>query len=528
MAAFHRRQIHLSHLLSDPPVAQLINQQTLQSLPTMFNDTKSGKTVLVVAVALAVLTAFTGGAAAIATLDVTPEDDGTGDTTTYTIDATIEDTTESTEFSMIELSHGNDIDGDSIDTADITLDGAEVSVSEIESSSDSTEITFESNQELDATQSDLTVEVSDVENPDDAGEYDFTVTLGEGDGTTITEMTDAVAIAVGDTPSVTDTSELANGSTVTYEGNDDLADIVEVESNTDNLELRVYDDDAAIYTSSDFETVADATDTEPGTYEFNLSQDAYSGAELDVNETSTVTVAVENLDGDDAVNMFDVELDNEGTTSQAHVSTNELMNPSVFDVESETVEPGFVQQTLFDAENVTTYEVSSERTIDGDNSVVSLSVSDDDFAADIDDAADELDDGDIVNGMALAHDEGVALVSLNEPADHTDTDEDTYGVYYADEDRVNLYLGDEYADANSVEVTLANMPATEIEAAEIVDVADAYSGSELGIRDLNDDLGWMDAFRVADSSFAFDIPTLDWGPLGDSDENSFVIGQTGV
>jgi len=36
----------------------------------MFNDTTSGKTVLIVAVALAVLTAFTGGAAALATLDV--------------------------------------------------------------------------------------------------------------------------------------------------------------------------------------------------------------------------------------------------------------------------------------------------------------------------------------------------------------------------------------------------------------------------------------------------------------------------
>lgn len=496
----------------------------------MFNDTTSGKTVLIVAVAVAVLTAFTGGAAALATLDVTPQDDGTGDTTTYDIDATVDSTTESTSFSVIELGHGNAIDGDSIDTADVTLDGTEVSVSEIESSSDSTEITFESDQELDGTEQDLTVSVSDVENPDDAGNYDFTVTLGEGDGTTITDMTETVAITVGDTPSVTDTSDLENGSTVTYEADETLGDSVEVESNSDNLELRVYDDGAAIYTTTDFETVSDATDTEPGVYEFDVTQDAYAGAELDLGETGTVTIAVENLDGNEAVNTFDVSLDNEANASQAHVSTNELNDPTVFDVDSETIEPGFIQQTLFDAENETNYEVSSERTIDGDNSTVTLSVSDDEFADDLADAADERDDGDVVNGMALAHDEGVALVSLNEAADYIDTDTDTYAVYHDDDDRVTLHLGDEYADANSVEVTLANVPATDIEAAEIGDVADAYSGSELGIRSLSDDLGWIDAFRVADSAFAFEIPTLDWGPFGDDDgddENSFLVGQTG-
>ena len=498
----------------------------------MFN-TNTNSTTIAVAIALAtvmLLGAFAAPAAAVSGATVTPTDDGTGASTTHTV--SFDDDTDAGDIDELTIDYeATDVSDVTAGDATVTWAGVDQTVSSVEAVDDTTlTIALDSPYTLDdAASESVDVDLAGVENPENAGDYSVDVTLTDTTaGTDLGPATGTFTVTVGATPSVTATSELADDTTVAYESDDTLGDLVEVESNSDNLELRVYDDDAAIYSTTDVETVTAATDTEPGTYEFNVTQGAYSGAEIDVNETENVTIAVENLDGDDAINMFDVELDNQGTTSQAHVSTNELTNPTVFDVSSETVEPGFVQQTLFDAENETTYEVSSERTIDGDNSVVSLSVSDDDFAGDLADAADERDDGAVVNGMALAHDEDVSLVSLDEPAEHVDTDEDTFAVYYAEEDRVNLYLGDEYADANSVEVTLANMPATDIEAAEIGDVADAYAGSELGIRSLSDDLGWMDAFRVADSPFSFEIPSLNWGPFGDDDENSFVIAQAGV
>jgi len=46
-------------------------------------------------------------------------------------------------------------------------------------------------------------------------------------------------VTQGETPSVTDNSTLTEDATVTYEADDSMADTVEVEAGTDNLELQV-------------------------------------------------------------------------------------------------------------------------------------------------------------------------------------------------------------------------------------------------------------------------------------------------
>jgi len=104
-------------------------------------------------------------------------------------------------------------------------------------------------------------------------------------------------------------------------------------------------------------------------------------------------------------------------------------------------------------------------------------------------------------------------------------------VYDSSTDRIEFTAGDEYADASEVEMTFATTPATSLDSVDVASVASAYEGSELGIRSLSADLGWFDAFRVADSPFSFEIPSLSWGPFGDDtsdDENALMVGQIGV
>jgi len=55
--------------------------------------------------------------------------------------------------------------------------------------------------------------------------------------------------------------------------------------------LESYDSTSDAFT----EVTAAGTDT-PGTYEFNVTQDAYSGVGVDYSDTANVTLAVENLD----------------------------------------------------------------------------------------------------------------------------------------------------------------------------------------------------------------------------------------
>jgi len=75
-----------------------------------------------------------------------------------------------------------------------------------------------------------------------------------------------------------------------------MADTVEVEAGTDNLELQVRHDGAVLEsydsTSDAFTGVTAAGTDTPGTYEFNVTQDAYSGVGVDYSDTANVTLAV--------------------------------------------------------------------------------------------------------------------------------------------------------------------------------------------------------------------------------------------
>jgi len=98
--------------------------------------------------------------------------------------------------------------------------------------------------------------------------------------------------------------------------------------------LESYDSTSDAFT----EVTAAGTDT-PGTYEFNVTQDAYSGVGVDYSDTANVTLAVENLDANAPVNTFDVTLDNQADRSQMHISAAEIESPDVLDVTTTTDEP---------------------------------------------------------------------------------------------------------------------------------------------------------------------------------------------
>lgn len=502
----------------------------------MFN-TNTNSTTIAVAVALAtvmLLGAFAAPAAAVSGVTVTATDDGTGATTTHTV--SFADDTDTGDIDELTIDYeATDVSDVTADNVTVTWGGTAQTVSTVNVDDDTTlTVTLDTPYTLDGAASEnADVEIAGVENPHNAGDYSVDVSATDTTaGTTLGPATGTFSVTVGDTPSVTSTSTLAENATVTYEADASMGSAVEVEANTDNLELEVRDGDSTVATygstSDAFTEVTAAGADTPGTYEFNVTQDAYEGIELDYNDTAELTFAVENLDADAPVNTFDVTLDNQADRSQMHISAAEIASPSVLDVTTQTDEPFLAD--FRDVENETTYEVTSTRSINGSDSTISIFASDDGVSEEIAAATEDAEAGDVINNLALSHDEGVTLISYAERADHVD-DGDSYAVYDPDADRIDFTTGDEYADASSVEITFATTSALNVDSVDVASVASAYDGSGLGIRALSADLGWTDAFRVADSPFSLEIPTLNWGPFGDDtsdDSNALMVGQIGV
>jgi len=501
----------------------------------MFNLNTSTTTAVAVALATVMLLgAFAAPAAAVSSVTVTATDSGTGATTTHTV--SFSDDTDSGDIDELTIDYeATDVSDVSADNVTVTWGGTNQTVSGISVVDDTTlTVTLDSAYTLDsATSETVDVTVGGVENPHNAGDYSVDVSATDtAAGTTLGPATGTFTVTVGATPSVTSASTLAQNATVTYEADDSMGSVLELEANTDNLELEVRDGDttvASFGSSSDaFTTVTAAGTDTAGTYEFNVTQDAYEGVELDYNDTAELTFAVENLDADAPVNTFTATLDNQADRSQMHISPAEIASPSVLDVTTQTDEPWLAEYR--DVENETTYEVTSTRSISGENTTISIFASDDGVAEEIDAATEDAESGDIIHNLALSHDEGVTLISYDERADFVE-DGDSYAVYDSSTDQIEFTTGEAYADASEVEVTFATKSATDLDSVDVSTVASAYEGSGLGIRSLSGDLGWVDAFRVADSPFSFEIPTLDWGPFGDDstdDSNALVLGQAGV
>ena len=503
----------------------------------MFNLNTSTTTAVAVALATVMLLgAFVAPAAAVSSVTVTANDSGTGATTSHTV--SFGDDTDSGDIDEITLNYTeSDVSDVTADNVSVTWGGTNQTVSGVTVVDDTTlTVTLDTAYTLDSAASEtVDVTVDGVENPHNAGDYSVGVELTDtAAGTTLGPTTGTYSVTVGETPSVTGTSALNDSTTIGYEADDSMTDVLELEANTANLELEVRDGDSTLATydsSSDAftEVTAAGTDT-PGTYEFNVSQSAYEGAELDYNESTELTFAVENLDTDAPVNTFDVTLDNQADRSQMHISAAEIESPSVLDVTTTTDEPFLAEYR--DVENETTYEVTSTRSINGSGSTISIFASDDGVAEEISAATEDAEAGDVIHNLALSHDEGVTLISYEERADFVE-DGDSYAVYDPETEQIEFTTGDEYADASEVEVTFATTSATDLDSVDVSSVASAYDGSGLGIRALSGDLGWVDAFRVADSPFSFEIPSLSWGPFGDDanstdDSNALTVGQIGV
>jgi len=451
-------------------------------------DTNTNSTTIAVAVALAtvmLLGAFAAPAAAVSGVTVTADDDGTGATTTHTV--SFSDDTDAGDIDELTIDYeATDVSDVTADDTTVTWAGTDQTVSNVEVVDDTTlTVTIDSAYTLDDTTSETAeVNISGVENPHNTGDYSVNVTATDTTaGTDLGPTTGTFTVTQGETPSVTDNSTLTEDATVTYEADDSMADTVEVEAGTDNLELQVRHDGAVLEsydsTSDAFtEVTAAGTDT-PGTYEFNVTQDAYSGVGVDYSDTANVTLAVENLDANAPVNTFDVTLDNQADRSQMHISAAEIESPDVLDVTTTTDEPWLAEYR--DAENETTYEVTSTRSINGSDSTISIFASDDGVSEEIDAATEDAESGDIIHNLALSHDEGVTLISYDERADFVE-DGDSYAVYDSSTDRIEFTAGDEYADASEVEMTFATTPATSLDSVDVASVASAYEGSELGIR----------------------------------------------
>jgi len=245
-------------------------------------DTNTNSTTIAVAVALAtvmLLGAFAAPAAAVSGVTVTADDDGTGATTTHTV--SFSDDTDAGDIDELTIDYeATDVSDVTADDTTVTWAGTDQTVSNVEVVDDTTlTVTIDSAYTLDDTTSETAeVNISGVENPHNTGDYSVNVTATDTTaGTDLGPTTGTFTVTQGETPSVTDNSTLTEDATVTYEADDSMADTVEVEAGTDNLELQVRHDGAVLEsydsTSDAFtEVTAAGTDT-PGTYEFNVTQD---------------------------------------------------------------------------------------------------------------------------------------------------------------------------------------------------------------------------------------------------------------
>ncbi|PCR88687.1 DUF2808 domain-containing protein [Natrinema ejinorense] len=439
--------------------------------------------------------AFAGSAAAITAPTVTATDDGTGATTDHTI-STDYDNTDSPSLKEITLNYqAGNLSGLTASDATVSVAGTSQTVSAVSVSGETTvTVTLDSTVTLSDTET-IEVTLSGVENPHNAGSYDVGVDLIDGTGTSFDSApgTDALTIVVGDTPSVTATSDLSEGTNVTgYNGSADMAETIEVEAYTDNLEADIMTADGSrtLTTVNDVTAVsaADSGTSTPGTYQLEVNHSELRTLEMGVNEMTDLQVAVENLDAGAPANDFNATLENTDEVSQLHIAADDTRA----EIEDNSI--SVFNRTLWDR---TDAEIDDTRDVTGNTSTIYVSAENETFSDEVDAAIpDSAEAGDRLGlMMSSSVDEGLVYVFYDEPGDdvtgsEVDPVDDTYIVLNDNEPHMINLADGTTQDGGTLDVSLV--------------ANDAPSPG-----DLRDDLdyGWVDSFAV----FQYSIPFVGAG-----------------
>jgi len=272
---------------------------------------------------------------------------------------------------------------------------------------------------------------------------------------------------------------------------------------TETVRLNItYNGHEYVATSSD----VNSSDT---SYTFNVSHDELKKLPGDATENTTVSVTAwgENADGNETTNAteFDAEIEFSDERTVRHITADSVDDDDVGpSVSSEEAELGYSGQALAmvglaDEPEHDIYTLDEESLGVTENTTAYV-YAEGDVADAYDATAEDADDGDVIVEQTMLVDDSVALTYNGEASDNVG-DGDTYAVYDADNDVIEIEPGDDAND--SIEVSAANQNPTDFDATEIAsaDIADAYS-SEFGLT------GLMSNFSVGVGIASLGIPTF--------------------
>jgi hypothetical protein len=421
--------------------------------------------VLAVLVVGSTLTgAFAGSAVALTSASVTATDDGTGATTDHTVSASSDSDSGDIKEITIDYTETN-VEDVTANDVNVTIAGTDQTVDSVNVTDSTTvTVTIGTAYTLDSTVAEsVDVDLGNVTNPQNAADYNVTMEIADGTGSTIDTATATFTVTVGDVPSVDSTnSTVHDGATVTdYNGSDENTETVQVEAHTDNLEFELIDSNETVATfgsaHDSFTVVESATDTAAGTYEWTINQSELRSIDMGVNENTTLNAKVHNNDVSDAVNDFSFTVENGEEVSQVNIASQNDSGVELFE------ESGFLADR-FDRFADSHATIETTRDVTSNTSSIFVSVSDselaDEFAASV---SDDTEAGDRLGLlMASSVDDELVYVFYQEPGETIDGEavdpaEDKYIVYDDSGDvdmlEVNLPSG-EYADGDTVSMTL--------------------------------------------------------------------------
>lgn len=264
-------------------------------------------------------------------------------------------------------------------------------------------------------------------------------------------------------PAVTSESDI-NADDVVYldASGDDVAEVVfTVENdNTESVSVTISDNQTGEQLVSMTDVDEDAT-VDGDTWTFNVSHsDMINESEHTVGETHELDVVIEHDhdDADDgttqtATTTYTADAVPVSTADQSTVLVSDVTTDDLgIDVDVEDASEGFFG---FGEEEFDSYDASNNHPHGDHDYNETTYVFDGDVADAYDDAAEDVDDGDLILGMTVLVNGEVVPTYAEEAGDFHD-DGDAYAVYDAENSEVTTYLGEDREDAFATDVRVVN------------------------------------------------------------------------
>ena len=238
------------------------------------------------------------------------------------------------------------------------------------------------------------------------------------------------------------------------------------------------------------EAVSDSTASSQAV---NISNDELSDLPGDAGENTTVSVTAWGEDDGGNVTTSATEFNVTITFANTHAVT------AVDDSAATIEEP---ESSILSMDTLTFWSSSSDDTdihtyeqtvgVDGDNTTVTVSDQTSNGSDAFDSAMDDKSSGDRIYGASAGVD-GAPVLAFYQSADSDLVDENsTYAVYDANGNgEWTFELGDDYADASSVDVYVSSQSYTDVENFESGEITDLFTDqADMGVRDLGSAFGY--------------------------------------